>query len=352
MTEHGKIIANSLSPNTSNAQTDTIEIDFNFPNISTSPAPSSVPVTLPSFDDVLLDWPTDLNEQQGNTLDNNYTFENGSSTEISGLPSSNEQQSQLQSRQQPQQQLSPVSQPRSYSISFSGVRNDYHISNIDLSESLSPSSPSCSRHFQEQTSFPIKAPQRRRHTESGNDSQCVLVCSQMIISLEKYLMDDLKVFDLILGIVKRVIDNLSPLVGGQGSRNSKCLALFSTIMYQIIELLEAGCSNFLAEELDDNMVNGQSNHLGGSLHGHDLGFGAFCATSVDRRRFRAQIVLRKLHPIAELTRKVALLCDAGWSNGYNPRSSTSQERAGTGYRRDLEPRLKLLIERVRRGGGL
>lgn len=230
--------------------------------------------------------------------------------------------------------------------SFSRADSDYQVASLDsdLSENRPSSSLSGSRHFQSQASFPTLT-QSRRNTENGNNSECVITCSQIILHLEKYLVDELKVLDLILGIVKRVIEKLNPLVGGQlGPRNTKCLALFSTILYQLVELLEAGCATFLAEQLEDKLSHSRSDPLGGSLN--DLGFSA---SSGDHRRFRAQVVLEELQPIAEVTRKVIVLSNPG-SNGYDSRNAAGQERVGC--HRDLERRLMVLMERVKRRGGL
>jgi hypothetical protein len=326
-----------LSPNASKAPNDTIELDFSFPDIPISPAAGPGSITLGSFNDTVLSWPTELIEQ-GQNLDNDYVFEDGPMSDIFGQLSPNELELPEQRQQRhrhPRQQMSPIS--------------DYHLSSLDfdLSENRPPSSLSRGRHSQPQTPFPMDR-QSRHHTEKGTNSQCVIVCSQMIVSLEKYLIDELKVLDLILGIVKNAIGRLAPLVNGQiGPRNSKCLALFSTILYQVIELLEAGCANFLAEGVDDRLPNSPSDLLSGSLH--DLGFGAFSTTSGDQRRFHSQIVLEELRPLTEIMRKVIMLSNAGF-NGCDPRGGTGQVRIRS--HRDLEDRLKLLIEKLRRAGGL
>jgi hypothetical protein len=353
MPEHASAnTAEHLSPENSSLQSDTIELDFSFPQISSAGTPSlrSQPGTLgPAFEDAVLNWPaTDLNERepQDHSLENDYTFNDSQVNDIFGrLPPPG---SSITS----QQPLSPMSQgqPRRDSItSFSQPTNDYQNSGIDFDLELGPTRtpPSLSRgrHFQAQSPFSPSVPSRR-HTESGSNSQCVIVCSQIILSLEKYLVDELKVFDLILGIVKQVIEKLNPLVSAQlRPRNAKCLALFGTIIYQVIELLEAGCTNFLAEELGDTLSPSRSDSLGGNLNA--LGFGGF--GSGDQKRLRSQLVLEELQPIVDIARKVLMLSSV---RGKAYDGSVASEVDAVGCQRNIERRLKHLVEKVRRCGGL
>ena len=169
----------------------------------------------------------------------------------------------------------------------------------------------------------------------------------MITSLENYIADQLKALDLILGIVKRAVDTLNPLVGQQlGPRNLKCLALFGVMMYQIIELVEAGCAKFLEDQPEDFSMPDLSpaNGLGRlGVGGAGLGFGAFHFNHEEQKMWRSQIVLKELLQISELLRKIMALANTG-PRGQETVSSAS-EREGCYH--DLEGRLKVVIEKVR-----
>ena len=174
-------------------------------------------------------------------------------------------------------------------------------------------------------------------TYSGRNSQCVIACSQIIFSLEKYQVDKLKVLDLILGIVKRVTERLDPLVNGQsGCPNTKCLALFNIIVYQLVEILEAGCADFLA-----GTSNAQRRLSSDLLEAgfHELDFSGLGIGNKDQERFRSQIILEVLRPVIKIMQKVLFI-------------STNAGLDRDSYQ-DIESRLKSLEEKVKKraGGG-
>ncbi|KAJ8069785.1 hypothetical protein OCU04_000201 [Sclerotinia nivalis] len=334
------------SPSVSDAPNETIELDFSFPDMPSPSALTQGSVVLESFDDT--NWSADFNDGQSHALNDDYTFNDGARNHIFESLSSHELEPRPEQEPPRQQQISSIGQRQrtsTYSATFSHAGGDYDVAGLagldfDVGEHRPPS---CSREFQSQLSFPVDT-QPRHLADSGSSSRCVMACSQIIISLEKYLVAELKVLDLVLGIVKRVIDKLGPLVGEQlGLRNVKCLSLFSTIVYQILELVEAGCTNFLTDGLVDKLAD----PLGGNLN--DLGFGTFNTSPGNQKRFGCQIVLEELRPIAEIIRKVVVLSNAK-SSGYNGRDGMSEEQ--TGYHGDMQDRLKRLVEKVRRVGGL
>lgn len=172
------------------------------------------------------------------------------------------------------------------------------------------------------------------------DSRCVLACTQIISNLENYILAELKALDLSLTIVRQTVNELSRLIDTQqASRSFRCMALFSVIMYQIVELLEVGCAGFLVEsqvgstdELPDWLRNGGT---------PGLGFGAFRMDAREQRAWRADIVLKELRQISETLQKIVTLARLG------PRQAcqgTSEERAAC-YS-ELERRLRALSEKV------
>ena len=366
MTAHTRAMG-SLSPNTSNTANDTIEVNFFSPRLSQSQSrsPRRDPVTLDAYDDVVLDWSADLNQTQDLTVNNDFNFDDTHENDLfqplsptcpdpqqqqqqqqqqqtEPLPSQSQPQSQPQTQSQPQQQLSPISSGSNRTYSRPAM-TEYPVLTLDFDLSDVRRPISRSRNF-EPHPYPINGAQTPHNLDLKINSQCVITCSQIILSLEKYLLDQLKVLDLILGIVKQVVEKLNPLIGGQlGPCNMKCIALFSTILYQVVELLEAGCTSFLSEAIDNNLAPYSSNPLGGGLH--SFGFVGFGTNSGDQRRYRSKIVLEELQPIMDTMRKVALLTSSG--KGYDDRGG-GQERIG--WCHETESRLQLLIEKIRRQG--
>lgn len=172
------------------------------------------------------------------------------------------------------------------------------------------------------------------------DSHCVLACTEIISNLENYVLAELKALDLCLAIVRQTVDELSRLVETQqGSRNFRCMALFSVIMYQIIELLESGCAAFLIEG-ESEPTNGVPGWLrNGSTPGR--GFGAFRMGAREQRAWRTEIVLKDLQQGSEVLEKIITLARLG------PRQTcrgTSEERAACYI--ELERRFAALRERL------
>lgn len=143
------------------------------------------------------------------------------------------------------------------------------------------------------------------------DSQSVLACTQIISNLENYILADLKPLDLILGIIKQTVGSLTDLVHlQQATHNFRCISLFSVVMYQIIELFEAGCGPFLHEgrEDDSRRLPAPTNlAIPQCSIGSGLGFGAFEVQAEEQRSWRAHIVVKELRQCVELLRKVVAL---------------------------------------------
>lgn len=307
-----------------------IELDYPFSSTPGSQAPGTDNTGL--FDDALLGWSPVLN----GGLDDTYGFDERHAEDIFGAL-----QDTRPELSQQQQQLSPISQgyPNVTSVpSFSHTTNNVNAPGIEpgyRERSLSPGSRTHSRQISLQRSAATTPPQMMA-TDSGRNSQCVIACSQIIFSLEKYQADNLKVLDIILGIVKRVTEKLDPLVNGQfGCPNTKCLALFNIIMYQLVEILEAGCADFLADTSDPQRPI-YSELLEAGFHELDLG--GLGIGYKDQERFRSQIILEVLRPVIKITQKVLFIS----TNAGIDRDSCHEDR---------ERRLKTLVEKVKKRGG-
>lgn len=303
---------------------DTIDLEYPFSSTPDSQAPGTENTGL--FDDTLLGWSPVLN----GGLDDTYGFDERHAEDIFGA---------LQDTQpdlSQQQQLSPISQ------CYPNVTSDPSFSHTTSSlnapsyheRSLSPPSRTHTRQLSLQHSATTTPPQMMT-TDNGRNSQCVIACTQIIFSLEKYQADNLKVLDLILGIVKRVAEKLDPLVNGQfGCPSTKCLALFNIIIYQLVEILEAGCADFLADTSDPKRPLYSELEAGF----HELDFGGLGIGYKDQERFRSQIILDVLRPVIKITQKMLFIS----TNAGLDRDSCHQDR---------ERRLKTLVDKVKKRGG-
>lgn len=326
-----------LSPHTSEdpSTAESIELEYSFSSIPGSQTLGTENTGL--FDDALLGWSTVLN----GGLDDTYGFDERHAEDIFGALQ--DTQAELSQQQQQQQQLPPISQghPKAASLpSFSHTPSGWNAPGIEPGyheRSLSPPSRTHNRQFSLQHSATTTPPPQIIATDSGSDSQCVIACSQIIFSLEKYQVDKLKVLDLILGIVKRVTERLDPLVNGQfGSPNAKCLALFNIIMYQLAEILEAGCTDFLADTSDAQRPFSSELLEAGF---YELDFSGLGMGYKDQERFRSQIILEVLRPVIRIMQKVLFI-------------STNAGLDGDSSCQDIESRLKTLVEKVKKRGGV
>ena len=148
-------------------------------------------------------------------------------------------------------------------------------------------------------------------SRNQNDSQCVLACIQIISSLENYIATELRSEDLILNVSHCAAAQLSTLVDMQkDSRTVRCLVLFSTVLHQLFELLEVGCSTILAER------DGQGSSISSVLSGELKSFGNFglgpSAVDVEEQlTWKARKMAKVLQHTMEVLHKVSALARAG-----------------------------------------
>ncbi|KAF2728901.1 hypothetical protein EJ04DRAFT_569131 [Polyplosphaeria fusca] len=148
-----------------------------------------------------------------------------------------------------------------------------------------------------------------RRDFSKLDSRCVIACTQILVTLENYLLSELRALDLILATVSKAVDDLKKIVElQQESRCDRCIILFTTIMLQVIALLEAGCNSATDHEPDivDDILSGAQPRLGPSLY-----FGAFLPTSEEQRSWRSRIITREYRHVGEILSSVLVLARLG-----------------------------------------
>ena len=176
--------------------------------------------------------------------------------------------------------------------------------------------------------------------KNGSDvqigGQCILACANMVTNQEGYIIAELKSLDLIVGIVKETVAELSELVQlQQDSTSVRCCMMITVVMYQVTELLESGCSNFLTEP--QNMSSQAILHKRLS----SVGFGAFQACAEEQRSWRARIVVRELNRVSELLQKIIAHAKIKTSEVAPEAASTQSDCYAT-----LWKRLNSLVERM------
>lgn len=175
------------------------------------------------------------------------------------------------------------------------------------------------------------------------DSQCILECCSIIGDLENYIMADLKVFKILLSIVRKALISLTALVSfQQGSRNLRCLFLFDTIMYQVLEMLESSTANYEGDA--SSLHYSGSISTATSLRMPPLGLGDFGLDPSEQSAWRLQTISKEVHRAMEVLRKMRVLCGVGPNDAdaVGNASDKSRERCHA----DLTLRFQQLRERI------
>lgn len=183
-----------------------------------------------------------------------------------------------------------------------------------------------------------------------NDTQCVLVCADIISTLESYIAAHLAVLDIILELGSSVVDRLQTLINMHpGPPGYRFLALLAVILSQLIDLLEAGCTTFLAEERLRTRhtsflpMTGQSKRGFTRGAGSGLTFGAFQMDASERRAKRFQVVLRELRNTEKFLQIVMQLAGVHVEN-HGGGGETLSDRARCFV--DLDVRLTRLKHKI------
>ena len=291
------------------------------------------------FDDALASWTSELDDTYNPDI---LSFNDVAFDPLQGT---NEQDRNAQNdgNSSPSGGYAPVtSEDSQYSLSDQVTASDFDFS-IDQASNRYSSNVTSNLPVQSQTGIEPCANVLSSATQKSYkelDSHCVLACTQIISHLETYILADLKTLDLSLSIVRDTLTEIGRLVDTQrASRNFRCMALFSVIMYQIIELLEVGCDTFLSET-KENPADGLPGWL---RHGSaaNFGFGAFRMGAKEQRAWRADIVLKELCKSSEILQKIISLARLGPRQVCN---GNPDDRAAC-YS-DLERRLVALREKI------
>ena len=177
-------------------------------------------------------------------------------------------------------------------------------------------------------------------TSSKLDSKCFLACTQILITLENYIMSELKALDLILVVVRKACDELRRLIQyQQQSRCDRCLFLFVATMHQVVELLDAGTRFMDGTEDTHHDVLGASN--AGFMP--SFGFGGLSVSAEEQRSWKTHLIRREVQHVEEAFKCLVALSKLGPSCApTDPESMEQRENCLTG----LQQRFKEICERV------
>ncbi|KAI1823898.1 hypothetical protein F4861DRAFT_531267 [Xylaria intraflava] len=175
---------------------------------------------------------------------------------------------------------------------------------------------------------------------SEDDSQSCIECCQMINDLENYIIAELKAFKILLAIIRRALGRLAEIINSQqNSRNLRCIMLLTTLMYQILELLEACLSTIVAETSRHQVRTFSGEPIG-------IGFGDFTIDAEEQSAFRIQTILKEVHHAMETLGKLRALA-TGTSSSVNG-SESGDVNQHSDHCLDLELRFKELRDRIQR----
>lgn len=179
---------------------------------------------------------------------------------------------------------------------------------------------------------------------SEQDSQCVQECCRIISDLEAYIMADLKSFKILLGIIRKALKTQITLIGcQQGSRNLRCLFLFSTILYQILEMLELCVANVRRDS-----TTARTSVLTACSSESQLGFGDFSMDPEEQMTWRLQMILKEVNHALDVLKKMKSLSGIGPDDGATRDSEVASSRENCYL--DLELRFQDLSARINRLG--
>jgi hypothetical protein len=182
-------------------------------------------------------------------------------------------------------------------------------------------------------------PENTQESKKESDSRCVMQCCQLVGDLESYIVADVGAFQILLGIVRKANEKLNELIGlQQGSRNLRCMMLFNTISYQIIELLDC-CHKSIG-------ARGQRRTSLLMPSGSGLGLDGFGFDEEEQFAWQAQRILKEINHGAETVAKMKLL--AGVGPDHSTAGTTPQSAAREHCYADLERRLKDLAATAKR----
>lgn len=200
----------------------------------------------------------------------------------------------------------------------------------------------------ESVSQPVSQPAAQEPIEGQRvkpklDSRCILTLANIIITLENYLLSELRVLDLIISTVRSVTNEVRSIAQyQQETRSERCMFLFITIMYQVVTLLEVGSNTILDAEDERGGHGGLSAGPADMSSGFRLGaFSTFNAE--EQRSWKFHVIRKECSNAEEMLAQLVALAKLG-PNGAPTTPAQREERAQcfTG----LQQRLKVLSSKV------
>lgn len=138
------------------------------------------------------------------------------------------------------------------------------------------------------------------------DSECVMVCTHIIAVMENYLVCEPKTLYLVLETIRKATAELKNLIHlQQESRCGRCISLFTVVLSQMIDLLEAGAKP--PSESEAGLPAGR--FLSGMQS--NLGFSAFSFTADEQRGWQSRILRKEYHNVAEVVSTVIRMAESG-----------------------------------------
>jgi hypothetical protein len=181
-------------------------------------------------------------------------------------------------------------------------------------------------------------------SRSEQDSQCVQECCRIISDLEAYIMADLKSFKILLSIIRKALKSSTTLIAcQQRSRNLRCLFLFSTLLYQILEMLQLCIANVRRDS-----TTAHTSVLTAYSSESQLGFGDFNMDPEEQMTWRLQMILKEVNHALDLLKKMKSLSGIGSDNGASRDSEVASSREDCYL--DLELRFQDLSATITRPG--
>ena len=150
------------------------------------------------------------------------------------------------------------------------------------------------------------APKETRLDRARLDSECVMVCTHIIAVMENYLLCEPKTLYLVLEPIRKATAELRNLIHlQQESRCGRCISLFTVVLSQMIDLLEAGAKP--PSESEAGLPAGR--FLSGMQS--NIGFSAFSLTADEQRGWQSRIVRKEYHNVAEVVSAVIRMAESG-----------------------------------------
>lgn len=213
---------------------------------------------------------------------------------------------------------------------------------------------------------PVSSKQSRANARL--ESKCILALTNMATTLERYLLDELAVLDLIISTSRSMAHELRKIMTYQRElRSERCMFMFVTVLHQLASLLDiaARCASASTQHGKHNVDSIGSSSPPSSRSGvpadeaddaECLGpqFGKFGTWSVfndeDQWSWRMYAISKECKNIGEMVAQLSVLANMGPKDVAGPPSSLPQLLESHCLFAGLLRKLKALGERTCSGG--